>query len=371
MRIGIDARLGYYSPGGIGQYTKEIITHLALLDLEDTFIVFQSRRDRSPIATGANLTRWPLWTPPHHRWEQWTLPLEIRFASVDLLHSPDFIPPLHRGFPTVITVHDLAFVRYPQFLTREARRYYGQLPRAARNAEAIIAVSNHTKMDLMDLMSVPEEKIHVIYEAPAAHFHPWQDGEEGSTEKIASRLKAVGSEPFILFVGTLEPRKNLPTLVKAFSRMKEARELRLIMVGAKGWLCEDIFSLVHELQLEDRVLFWGPASQEDLLFLYNKAVFLVLPSYYEGFGLPLLEAMACGLPAVASQVSSLPEIAGEAALLFDPWDTQSLVEAMGQLWEDSTLRMTLRDRGLQQAAKFRWENAARETLSVYHLVGKP
>jgi len=362
MRIALDARLLYYQQAGIAQYTQRLLTALAELDHQNDYLVLQSRKDRRRMVGAPNFRRHPLWTPPHHRLEQLTLPLELAPLRLDVLHSPDFIPPLRRNCRAVITVHDLAFLLFPGLLTAESQRYYGQIRRAVHSAEAIIAVSESTKRDLIAHTAAPAAKITVVYEAAGPAFRPVTD----AAALAAVRQKYGLPEEFVLFVGTIEPRKNLATLLKAWSKIRISNfEFRnsLVIAGKQGWLYEETIAQARELGTA--VQFIGGVLPEDLPALYSAARLFVLPSVYEGFGLPVLEAMACGTPVVCSQASSLPEVAGDAALLVEPHDVDGLAAALQRALSDEALRRQMIERGLAQAARFSWEKAARETLAVY------
>ena len=368
MRFAIDARLVYYTQAGIGQYTIRLIRALAALNQEDEFLILQSRKHIEPIVDQPNFRRIGLWTPPHNRFEQWMLPLELLRVDADILHSPDFIPPLRsRRFRSIITIHDLAFLIYPRFLTEESARYYGQIDRAVQHAHHIIVPSNATKQDTINLLGVPESKITVISEAANPLFHP-MDREE-AWARARSRFPQLPRE-FILFVGTLEPRKNLPTLLRAYRHLREAYkvEAELVFVGRRGWLVEDLFRQVADLGLQPYCHFLGRVEDSELLFLLNAARCLTLPTHYEGFGLPPLEAMACGTPVVVSNVASLPEVVGDAGLLVDPNAWEELAVALWRVLTDEELVRELRQKGQQRAALFSWERAARETLAVYRQV---
>lgn len=366
MRYGIDARLVYYTQAGIGQYIMQLVGALACLEVEEELVVLHSRKDGTQLAPGQGLERVAIWTPSHHRLEQLTLPLELVWRGLAVLHSPDFIPPLRGPFGSVITVHDLAFLLYPNLLTREAARYYGQIDAAVRRADHIVAVSESTKADVVRLLGVPEEKITVIYEAAKPIFRPLDPAVARHRVQAAFGL----ADPFLLAVGTVEPRKNLTTLFRALRVLGDRRGTRppLAVVGSPGWLFEETLQVVSELGLEDQVRFLGRLPDEDLLLLYNAAQVHVYPSLYEGFGLPPLEAMACGTPTVTSNVSSLPEVVGDAALLVDPRDPEALAEALWRAYGDEDLRRHLRERGLERAGVFSWVKAARETLAVYRRV---
>jgi len=365
MRVGIDARLVYYSQAGIGQYIFHLVNGLARLDAENEYVLLQSRKDDTTILERPNFRRISLWTPSHHRLERYALNVELVRLGLDVLHSPDFIPPHRPSCKSVITVHDLAFLLYPHFLTKESARYYGHIDQAVRWTDHIIAVSESTKRDTIQHLGVPEDKITVVYEAANPVFRPI--GRDEAREQVRSRHGVQG--PFVLFVSTIEPRKNVPTLIRAVWQLQECykEDVRLVLAGGKGWLFEDAFATVQDLKMDSQVHFVGRVSSEELLYLYNAAEMLAHPAFYEGFGLPPLEAMACGLPTIVSNVASLPEVVGDAGLLIDPHDVDELTVAMWRVLSDGELRQEMRNKGLRQAERFSWERAARETLAIYKL----
>jgi len=366
MRVGIDARLVYYSQAGIGQYILHLVNSLAQLDSQNEYVLLQSRKDETTILDQPNFRRVALWTPSHHRLERYSLNVELMRLGLDVLHSPDFIPPHRPTCKSVITVHDLAFLLYPHFLTKESARYYGHIDQAVRWTDHIISVSKSTKQDTVEHLGVPEDKITVVYEAANPIFCPIDRAE--AQEQVRNRHGVDG--PFVLFVSTIEPRKNVPTLLRALHQLRQCykEDIRLVLAGGRGWLFEDAFAVVEDLKLDDRVHFLGRVSSQDLLYLYNAAEMLAHPAFYEGFGLPPLEAMACGLPVIVSDVASLPEVVGDAGLLIDPNDVDELTVAMWRLLNDSELWQEMRGKGLRQAGRFSWERAARETLDIYRLV---
>ncbi|MEW5718373.1 MAG: glycosyltransferase family 1 protein [Chloroflexota bacterium] len=368
MRIGIDARLVFYHQAGIGQYILRLTQALAQNNRDDTFVIFKSRKDHTPIVAQSNFKRQDMWTPSHHRIERWAMSVELAPFALDVLHSPDFIPPAWTRCPSVITMHDLAFMLYPRFLTRESARYYGQVDVAARRADHIIAVSESTKRDTIRLLGVPESKVTVIHEAAHPLFEPIADDSAGEFVRAHYNLPS----EFILFVGTIEPRKNLPTLLRAFRRLRDnyKSEAVLAIAGNRGWLVEQVDQVIAELRLGDTVRFLGNVRNEELVYLYNAAKLFVFPSLYEGFGLPPLEAMACGTPVIVSNVSSLPEVVGDAGLLIDPEDVEALTVAMWRVLTDDKLRRELSEKGLKRAQTFSWERAAHETLAVYRQVAQ-
>ena len=363
MRVGIDARLVYYSQAGIGQYIIHLVNGLATVDHENEYILLQSRKDGTTILDRQNFRRTSLWTPSHHRLERYALNVELMRLGLDVLHSPDFIPPHRPSCRSVITVHDLAFLLYPHFLTKESARYYGHIDQAVRWTDQIISVSESTKRDTIQHLGVPEEKITVVYEAANPMFRPLD--RDVARQQVRDQHDIDG--PYILFVSTIEPRKNVPTLLRAVAQLVACykEDVRLVLAGGKGWLFEDAFAVVEELKMDDRVHFLGRVSSEDLLHLYNAAEMLAHPAFYEGFGLPPLEAMACGLPVVVSDVASQPEVVGGAGLLIDPHEADELTVAIWRVLNDSDHRSEMREKGLSQAARFSWERAARETIAIY------
>lgn len=366
MRIAIDARIAHYTGAGIGQYTVHLAQALAKQDSENEYVILQSRKDRRLLVKEPQVRRMSLWTPSHNRMEQELLAIELplRRLNFDLLHSPDFIPPLRlNSFKSVITVHDLAFLRWPHFMTADSARYYGQVDQAVKRANAIIAVSESTKNDLVRLLGVPPEKITVVYEAADPVYRPIPREEAWAS----LRSKYPLPEEFILFVGTIEPRKNIGTLLRAYRRLRNDYKLTagLVLAGSVGWLSDQVFEDVEQLGLKDHVTFLGRVENGNLVYLYNVARCLAHPAYYEGFGLTPLEAMACGTPVAASNVSAVPEVVGDAALLVDPNSDEALAVALQRLLTDESLRTSLRDKGLARARTFSWERAAEHTLAVY------
>lgn len=365
MRIGIDARLTYYTKDGISQYTLRLIQGLAELDQKEDFLILRDRRDLQTITDNHGFRRAGLWTPSHHRFEQWGLRFELPSLGLDLLHSPDFIPPFHRNCKSVITIHDLAFVLYPHFLTQDSARYYGQIDQAVKSTDHIIAVSESTKQDTIRLLGVPESKITVIYEAANPAFKPMDTDQ--AREFV---MRTYGLEEYLLFVSTIGPRKNLPTLFHAYRALRDQYKVdtALAVVGREGWVSQDTFDLVDELELKDVVHFLGRVPLRDLVHLYNGAQALVHPSFYEGFGLPPLEAMLCGTPVICSNVSALPEVVGDAALLVPPEEVSEWTVAMWRMLNDQELRDEMRAKGYRRSQCFSVGKTASQTLEVYRRV---
>lgn len=370
MRIGIDARLNAYRQGGIAQYTRLLLEAMAPLAGADTLIALQHRRQAGPLVAAANVCAARLLTPPHNRLEPLALPIELLPRRLDLLHAPDFVAPRLRPCPAVVTIHDLAFIRFPTILDADARRYYSQVRASAHAAQAIIAVSEATRADIVELLGLPPERIDVVYEAAAPLFRPAAVGPGEARLINERRLRAGG---FALFVSTIEPRKNLETLLRALrvciDRHPQAG-YRLAIAGARGWLDGPVFELIRELRLGAQIDLLGWPAPDDLVWLYSACRLYLNPSLYEGFGLPVLEALACAAPAIVSDSSSLPEVAGAAARLVPPRDVAAWADTIAALWGDAPARAELSRRGPAQAARFSWERAARATLAIYRRVGR-
>ncbi len=368
MRIGIDARLNAYRQGGIAQYTRQLLAAMAPLAPDDEFVALQHHSQGRPLVVAPNVRHAAMLTPPHNRYEQWSLPVELWPRRLDVLHCPDFIAPRRRPCPAVVTVHDLAFEHFPEILDAEARRYYGQVRAAVHDADAVIAVSQATRRDIAALLDLPPERIDVVYEAADPRFAPLPL-EPGARRTVNGHELEAGA--FLLFVSTIEPRKNLETLLRALRICLDRQPslgLKLAAAGARGWLDEPIYALARELRLGDALTFLGPVGPDDLAWLYSACRLYLNPSLYEGFGLPALEALACGAPSVVADTSSLPEVVGDAALVVPPRDAEAWAETILRLWDDEAARADLARRGPARAAEFSWQRAARETLAIYRRI---
>lgn len=352
--------------GGISRYALALIDGLAELPAAGAhrWTIFHSRKDRRDHTPApASFRRGVLWTPCHHRLERWALGFELRSRKLDLFHSPDFIPPAWGVGRRIITVHDLNFWYYPHFLTPESRRYYGQIEWAAGVADGIACDSEHTRQDLLSRLNLAPEKVRTIYLAANEIYR--QPVAPGEVDAILARYGL--PHGFILFVGTLEPRKNVPTLLQAYHRLRRdiGFDLPLVLVGRKGWMYGDIFVAIRELDLGSSVYHVANADNRDLRALYHAALALALPSHYEGFGLPPLEAMHCGCPVIVSDRASLREVVGDAGPRLEPEDVDGWAAALARMAQDSDYRVSCIERGRQQAAQFSWTRTARETMALY------
>lgn len=372
MRVGIQAFLwgqaGTYRQSGVSNYIRHLVRGLAGLSTTDEFLAYLPSADaRSDLPPSSHLQARPSPLPLHRpalriAWEHSAFPLLLWRDRVDLLHATMNVAPWWVPCPTVVTVHDLAYMRYPHVHPWGRRVYLTLMTRLTlRRARAIVAVSQHTRQEIVDLLSVPPHRIHVLYEGVDADYAPLP-----AAAVEAFRRRHSLPRRYLLYVGNLEPRKNLPHLIRAFSRVAaEEPELALVLVGAQGWGYDAIFAQITALGLAERVLFPGFVPREELPLWYNGAEAFCYPSFYEGFGLPPLEAMACGTPVVVSTASSLPEVVGEAGLQVAPDDEQGLAAALLRLVRDADLRQELSGRGRERARRFSWQRMAQQTADLY------
>lgn len=369
MRITIDYTSAVRQKAGIGRYTRNLVAALADADRSNEYTLFCAGEGPAPARWPANFRVRETRVSSRALavgWHRLHLPVTVeRFCgAADVFHSPDYtLPPLKtaRG---VVTIHDLSFLRVPECADPGLRDYLTEnVPRAVRRASRILVDSNNTKQDVVELLHVPADKVSVIHAGVEPRFRPTRDLEEFARVRNRYRLP----ELFVLFVGTIEPRKNLSRLITAYSDFRRQTGLphQLVISGAKGWLYNQIFEQVTREGLSEDILFPGFVDDEDLPMLYTLADLFVFPSLYEGFGLPPLEAMACGTPVVASDNSSLPEVLGQAALLVPAEDTTAITDAMARVLGDANVRTRLADLGRAQAARFTWSGAAHELIDAY------
>jgi glycosyltransferase involved in cell wall biosynthesis len=368
LTVAIDARLIGYA-AGIAQYATQLTRALARLDTptDDRYVVLRGRRGGDVALDGGSkqLQARHCLTPPHHRLERWTLPVDIlsRRPTPQVLHSVDHVAPAWGPWRSVVTLHDLTFVLYPETQTPAARAYYAAAGESARRAHRVIAVSQRTAADATRLLGVDPARLRVIHEAASEAYQPrpWAE-----LAPLAARLGFDPDRPYLLAVGTLEPRKNLPLVFEVLALLRRRLPLQLLVVGGRGWLDEAIFEAHARSGVQEAARFVGPLPGPELAVLYSHAAVFVFPSLYEGFGLPPLEAMACGAPVVSSNAGPLPEVLGAAALLLPPRDPRLWAQAIERVLEDPPLAADMRQRGRARAAQFSWERAARATRAVYH-----
>lgn len=352
-----------YRSAGIHGYLFNTLAHLPAADPDLSFTLLVGR-GRLPdhaawrISRSRISTRHPL---ARIAWEQVIAPLQLAQLRPDLLHGMGYALPLMWRGPSLVTIYDLSFLRYPERLGAARRLYLRAITRvSARQARRVIAISESGKTEIAGLLGVPPGQIDVAVPGVGPEFRPLPDREVADF-RIRHNLPG----RFILHVGTLEPRKNLETLLHAYARLPQRPAVRLALVGGRGWQTGPIFALIEALGLQQDVWLPGYVSNEALPMWYNAADLFVYPSLYEGFGLPILEAMACGLPVIASDTTSLPEAVGPGGLLVPPLDAEAWAQAMARLLDDAALRQEQIERGRRWAGQFTWNNTARLTAAAY------
>jgi len=350
MRIALDTQSTLGRKTGIGLYAVNLLDALWRVAPHHEYVELSWGRSHE------------LRTDQRLRWQQVEVPRRARAAHADLLHVPGFDAPWWKSCPVVLTVHDLIGMLFPQNLPPVARFYWSHwLPWSVRRADRIIADSEHTRRDIVRLMHIPADRITVIPLGVDRHFRPLED----PVSLNSLRQKYALPSNIILYLGTLEPRKGLDTLVVAYATLADKIPHALVIAGKRGWYTEALFRQVRESGLEARVHFTDYIPDADMPGLLNLADVFVFPSRYEGFGLPPLEAMACGTPVITSNASSLPEVVGAAGLQVPPDDVAALAQAIRRVLEDAALRARLRADGLARATSFTWEETARRTVQVY------
>ncbi len=375
LHIGIDAsRVTVAERTGTEHYTFELLAALAQLDRQNRYTLYcnQPPTELPPLGPNFSLRNIPfprLWT--HVR-----LSVELALHPPDVLFVPAHVLPLgvllRRRMRTVVTIHDMGYMRFPESHTPSQRRYLRLSTKwGVGTASQLIAISNTTRDDLIRYIGAPPAKISVVHHGVSSRFRPVED-----QDLIAATQAKYGiTRPYFLYVGTIQPRKNLARLIEAYAQALQIANPhlesltvspQLVIAGKRGWLTGEIERQATQLFGPDSpsVRFTGYIADEDLPALLSGALAFVFPSLYEGFGMPILEAMACGTPVLASATSALPEIAGDAALLIDPEDTAAIADGLARLASDAALRDDLRARGLARAGQFTWERCAEETLAV-------
>lgn len=381
-RIGIDVTAALAQGGGIGRYTRELIRAVVASDAPFQYRLFSARPPAQlpvpdPLPQADHVSHHP--APLSEKWlyRLWyrlrlPLPVQLVTGGLDLFHSPDFVlPPVYGRIPTVLTVHDLSFIHYPHTFPDVLVNYLNRVvPWSVQRASHILADSEATRQDLLNLWQVPAAKVTVLYSGVNASFRP-------ANEEIVTAVRqryGLDDAPYLLSVGTVQPRKNYQMLIQAFAGVAAHWPHTLAIAGGQGWLYDEMLAEIERQGLNGRVRFIGFVADADLPALYTGADLFLFPSLYEGFGLPLLEAMGCGVPVLTSNVSSLPEVVVdqergvETAVLLSPHDPQAWQTAIHHLLTDAAARAHWRQAGQSQIVHFTWARAARQLTDLYQLL---
>jgi glycosyltransferase involved in cell wall biosynthesis len=372
MNIGIDVRSMFGTPTGVGRYVSNLLRHLSHLNPEQHYWLYTDCQVDAPIIPQANFHQKSLRLPfaqNYFTWNHFRLPPELLLHPVDLFHFPFYTIPIIRNYKSIVTIHDITYEVHPEWYSWKglvAMRPFSRY--AARHADKILTDSNYSKQDLMKYYNVPEEKIVVTYLGVEEWFRPIDDQTALDTTRAKYRIT---SPQMILYVGSIHTRRNIIQLLQAFQKVQQTiADVQLVLVGKQEYPYMDLQVLIHELGPTSQVILAGYLHIYDphLLALYNLADLFIYPSSYEGFGLPPIEAMACGTPVITSNNTSLPEVTGDAAILIDPLNIDEMAEAMIQVLMNQQMRQEMIAKGINQAQKFSWEQVAKETLAVYQEV---
>ncbi len=375
MKIALNALQVRGAKSGVGQHIACLLEALLEIDSTNSYLVFASHYNYFNYQFSSPRYQLEIWGSRSKSktvrllYEYAFLPCAVRKSKVDLFHGPSNLLPLRKVAPYVLTIHDMSYFVDPKRYTRTKVMYWHAVTyRSARLADFIITVSAYSKQDILKYLDYPSDRIRVIPNAAHRRFRPIRD--RVALEEFRNRYRV--THPYILSVGTLEPGKNLVRVVRAFARLRRegAGDYHLLLVGDIGWLYHEIFAEVRRLGLKEQVRALGHIPDDDLPLAYNCAELLVFPSLNEGFGLPVLEAMACGVPVVTSNCSALPEVAGDAACLVDPYDEAAIARGMESVLGDVSKREDLVQRGLKRSTVFSWKRTARETLEVYEAIAQ-
>jgi glycosyltransferase involved in cell wall biosynthesis len=374
-QIAIDYTPAYEQGGGIGRYVRELTSALSRLDPITQYKLF---------VLGAQLNGLPQQPSPNFIWKptritpRWSarlwhrarlpIPIELFTGQIDLFHATDFVlPPTLLTTKTLLTVHDLSFVRVPETASPPLKTYLDAVvPRSVKRANHILADSQATKNDLIDLYKMPESKVSVLLSGVDKRFEPVINTH--SLEQIRTKY-GLHNKQYILSVGTVQPRKNYSRVIRSLAQLRQqGLDVHYAIAGGKGWLEDEMYQTIKDTHLQDYVHVLGFVDDEDLPALYTSSECLIITSLYEGFGLPILEAMACGTPVITSNLSSLPEVAGDASILVDPLDIDAITKATYTIMTDSTQRNQLIEAGYQQVKNFTWKQSAKHLKSIYDML---
>lgn len=368
MRIGIDIRwLGLLNDqAGLFQYIYNLVTHLLNIDSENEYVLFSSIKGfreeyRRP---NCKIRRFPArFSTP--LLESLGIPIDFFTGKINVFHGPVYFAPSSLFCKSIVTIHDLMVFTQPDFSNPELVAYLKKkICTSIKRAHLVLAVSNFTKGQIVDLFSIPENRIRVVYNGISSRFCPMND--EAEKNKVAAKYGF--GKPYLLFVGNIEPKKNIENLIHAFLEFKKSTRTNysLLIVGKKSWYFKRLWDVVVKLKAIGDVIFTDVVEQKDLPYLYGGAELFIFPSLFEGFGIPPLEAMACGTPVISSNITSIREVLGDAAVLVNPRVPDEISQAMVTTIFDNGLKKALREAGFERARMFSWKKTAKETLRLYN-----
>lgn len=365
MNIGIEANSYYKNTAGSGVFTRNIIDELKKFDNEARVFLFaNNRHSEMDITKKKNIFRRIYNGIYDIFWMQVLLPIKLKQNKIDVLYCPAYLGPIFAPCPVVLTLFDMNYKRYPQTCDFMFRKYLQfLLPITKKSAKKIITISEFSKSEIVSLLNIDPSKIEIILLGAHEKFRCNKNQIE--IEKVKTKYGISGD--FILTVGTLEPRKNMAKLVDAFNIIKKDLNIKhkLVICGGKGWYYDNIFTTIKDNGLEKEIVFTGYVDDEDLPVLYSAADIFAFPSIYEGFGLPVLEAMSCGCPVVASNTSSIPEVTGDAAVLVTPFDSNDIAKGLLQVINNMDFKNELIKKGLERSKIFSWHSAAKKLLNIF------
>jgi len=358
---------------GVGVYVRGLLKGLSSIDTENEyFIIVNKGKNADFVPTSDNFH--VLYTNVTYSsyinrdlWEHFYLPLVLQQSRIDVYHGTNYVAPFFSKVPSVVTMFDMiSFAAEDWYKPLSRYRVRMLIKMSAKKSRKIITGSVSSKKDIIRLLKVPEKKVEHIYVGIDNIFKPYNEQHKLDSIKIQYNIR----DKFILYVGSINPRKNLIRLIEAYNRLRPELKAnyQLVIAGMKGWKADEVILKVKQAGIENRIVFTGFVPEDDLPYLINAAEFLIFPSLYEGFGIPPLEAMACGTPVLASNTSCIPEIVGDAALLFDPYNVDEIASAMYKALVKDNLRKSLVDKGFERVKLFSWEETARRTLELYREV---
>jgi glycosyltransferase involved in cell wall biosynthesis len=370
MKIVVNALGPSKVKAGVGNYLLNLISELSLIDKENKYLIFTSSQNMhyySNENSNFNVIDIGFWGRNKLLrivWEQLILPLQVIDYKADILFSPGFVCPLVKTSKNVTVIHDMTFFSHPQVHTFFKRIYFPfMIKQAVKRSEKIIAVSKNTKKEIIKFTNIVEKKIAVTL--LAANRFP--TSEITDEKKFLEEKYGIASD-YLLFVGMIEPRKNINLIIESLTKIED-EDIKLVIVGKKGWMTEELFERIKVNNLENKVIFTGFVPDKELSVFYKNARVFLYPSLYEGFGIPVLEAMSQGCPVITSNISSLPEVVGGAAILIDPENPEELADAVNKICKDDKFREELILKGFENAKKFSWKKTAQQTLGIFEEIG--